>query len=463
MNQDYEDLLEQLNLVYRLKEQAEQSQHRSDLFLSGMRAVLEADSAQDLYQKMYDMFAGIVPYDVAFVLEQDSPGFMRCTSSTQDILIDTAWPVNEILKKVISGSPTAVFNVRLQTGAPELLEQVEPVINSLIYCPLKASGKDAVIAFGHKQLGYYTQEHVGVVKGFRDYTDQTLLSVQAKLLAMESEQLRRDKERAEQSLLRSEKMASIGLLAAGVAHEINNPIGFVNSNINFLKDQLPMLQAFSKLIETMAEKPDDTERVGQVCEWYEDNEIGGLIGEFDDICEESEDGLERISDIIASLKSFTHEDGTISAAPFDVVSAIKDTLILVAPELKHKAEVELQLDNVPEVLGNSRKLGQVIINLLVNAGQAVTNNGRITLSTRTDSQHRRVVISVKDNGCGISENALEHIFDPFYTTKKVGEGTGLGLYISYSIIEAMGGELAVSSQINVGTEFTITLPVASPD
>ena len=128
-----------------------------------------------------------------------------------------------------------------------------------------------------------------------------------------------------------------------------------------------------------------------------------MIGEFDDICEESEDGLERISDIIASLKSFTHEDGTISAAPFDVVSAIKDTLILVAPELKHKAEVELQLDNVPEVLGNSRKLGQVIINLLVNAGQAVTNNGRITLSTRTDSQHRRVVISVKDNGCGISE------------------------------------------------------------
>ncbi|MCY9846318.1 sensor histidine kinase [Vibrio caribbeanicus] len=461
MSQDYEDLSEQLKLVYRLKEQAEQSQHRSDLFLRGMRAVLEADGSESLYQKMYDIFTHIVPYDVAFVLEQDSPGYMRCTSSTQDILIDTTWPVNVILKKVISGSPTAVINAKLQTGASELLEQVKPEINSLIYCPLKASGKDAVITFGHQQIGFYTQDHVSAVKGFRDYTDQALLSVQAKLLAMESEQLRRDKEKAEQSLLRSEKMASIGLLAAGMAHEINNPISFVYSSVNFLSEQLHLLQTLSQLTQDMSTDPNNVENVKKVCEWHKKQHISELMEEFDDIFGDLKDGINRINDIIGSLKSFTQESGQIETSAFDVIKAIEETLVIASPEIKNQAQLRLELTPIPMVRGNSRRLGQVIINLIINAGQAVNEHGVINLSTEYDENSQSIKIRVKDNGCGISEASLEKIFSPFYTTKDVGEGTGMGLYVSYSIIEAMGGSLSVTSQVNVGSEFTITLPTVT--
>lgn len=458
MNEKYEDLLEQLNLVYRLKEQAEQQQHQSDLMLKGMRAVLEAKSSSDLYQRMFDMFASIVPYELAFILEPDEPGFMRCTSSTLSLLQNIQWEVDSVLKKVATGSPTAIFDARRQPSAKQAFDQIEPDVKAIMYCPLQTPDKEAIIVFGHSQLGYYTQEHVALLERFRAYTTQTFLSVDARLQAMESEQLRRDKERAEASLLQTEKMASIGLLAAGVAHEINNPIGFVSSNISFLKEQVPQLQTLTTKLEAL--KADSNDGLAEFINWYQENNIADMVEELSAICEESEDGINRVTNIVTSLKSFTHTNEQNATRTLNVNQCIQDTLVLVSPELKHKANLNVELHETPNVLGDSHKLGQVLINLLVNAGHAITRSGEISIRTHFNSAIDRVIIEVEDNGKGISSQALDKIFDPFFTTKKLGEGTGLGLYISFSIIEAMDGELSVKSKVNVGTCFTICLPKA---
>lgn len=463
MNEKYEDLLEQLNLVYRLKEQAEHHQSQSELILRGMRAVLEAQSSEDLYQRMFDMFSNIVPYELVFILEPDAPGFMHCTSSNSSALHNTRWEVDSVLKKVVSGTPTAIFNAQRQPSARTVLEFSNSDIKAIIYCPIQASEKEAVIAFGHTKLGFYTQEHVELLERFSDYTTQTLLSVEARLKAMESEQLRQEKERAEASLLKTEKMASIGLLAAGVAHEINNPIGFVSSNLSFLEEQVPLLKTLHEKINHLIDHEDKKVDISSLSSWYQNNKIGELIDEIYDICEESKGGIQRVNKIVSSLKTFTHTPAKDSSRSININGCIQDTLVLVTPELKHKAKVKLDLQPTPLIEGDHHKLGQVLINLLVNAGQAVKNDGIININSRFCEIENRVLIDIKDNGIGISATALNKIFDPFYTTKDVGEGTGLGLYISFSIIQSMEGELSVTSKVNIGTCFTISLPAKEAD
>lgn len=340
-----------------------------------------------------------------------------------------------------------------------------PGISSLLLTPFQVNEVDAVVVFARKEIGFYTQEHVQIADAHRAFTEQALLSVNARLLALESEQLRREKERAEQSLLMSEKMASVGLLAAGVAHEINNPVGFISSNISYLKLHIPELERFSTLLTRLfaAHSDDDIQAALDACKaWYESNHFPHLINDIRDICEESDEGLKRVADITTSLKSFTRADSSTEDSTFDVNQCIEDTMPLVNPELKHHVTTQLTLTDVPEVQGSPRKLSQVMINLMVNAGQAIQSNGHIVISTRTvvEKGEDTVVIKITDDGCGIKPADLETIFQPFYTTKPVGQGTGLGLYISLTIVESLGGKIWVESKLNRGTTFTIQLPAA---
>ena len=250
-------------------------------------------------------------------------------------------------------------------------------------------------------------------------------------------------------LLQSEKMASIGQLAAGVAHEINNPIGFVNSNLGTLKNYT------SQLLD-LAERS----RKGEASEAdFVAADFDYLKTDIDDLLRESRDGLERVKKIVADLKDFSHVDET-EWQEADLNAGIESTLNVVWNELKYKAEVIREYGDLPRVPCVAAQINQVVMNLLVNAAHAIESRGTITVRTGHDDAH--AWIEVADTGQGMTPAVIQRIFEPFYTTKPVGKGTGLGLSLSYDIVKKHGGHIDVSSQVGVGTTFRVTLPLQPP-
>jgi signal transduction histidine kinase len=270
----------------------------------------------------------------------------------------------------------------------------------------------------------------------------------------ELERALRDLEMAHSMLLQQEKMASIGLLAAGVAHELNNPIGFVHSNIGTLGrycDKLVrVLQAYEQRL------PDDPALEAL----RREEKLSFLLEDLPALIRESLEGTERVRKIVADLKFFSHpsEKEMVHA---DLNACLESTLNIVHNELKYKAKVTTDLAPIPQVRCRPGEINQVFVNLLVNASHAIPEQGSIRVSTRTEDDH--VVIAIADTGSGIPEEVRSHIFDPFFTTKPAGKGTGLGLTISYDIIRKHGGTLTFESECGKGTTFFIRLPTGAPE
>lgn len=256
-------------------------------------------------------------------------------------------------------------------------------------------------------------------------------------------------EAAHVQLLQSEKLASIGQLAAGVAHEINNPVGFVKSNLNALQRYAQQMQA---LLDTGRARPLGEADYAAADYDYLKDDLRALI-------DESQDGLVRVQKIVADLKDFSRVDQA-ERADADLNAGIKSTLNVVWNELKYKAEVVRDFAELPPVNCVQAQINQVVMNLLVNAAQAIPERGTITVRTRLEGDFVR--IEVCDSGCGIAPEHLGRIFDPFFTTKAVGKGTGLGLSLSYDIVQKHGGRIEVESQVGAGTCFRVFLPCVAP-
>jgi len=259
-------------------------------------------------------------------------------------------------------------------------------------------------------------------------------------------------EEAQQQLLQSEKMAAIGQLAAGVAHEINNPIGFVNSNLGTLKTysarMLKLLDTYEKLGIKGEQSAIDAARA--------EADIDFLREDLPALLEESQEGLSRVTKIVLDLKDFSHVDQSEHQLA-DLNAAMGSTLNVVWSELKYKAEVVRELGDIPEINCVPAQINQVFMNLLVNAAQAIETTGRITVRSGFENEH--VWFEVADTGKGMPEEVKKRIFEPFYTTKPVGKGTGLGLSISYDIIvKKHGGRIDVTSEPEHGTCFRLWLP-----
>jgi two-component system, NtrC family, sensor kinase len=265
---------------------------------------------------------------------------------------------------------------------------------------------------------------------------------------------------AHDQLLQSEKMASIGQLAAGVAHEINNPIGFVNSNMGTLRHYvgtlLSVVDAYSDAVHKAAP---GSALVAEIEAISRKADLGYLKDDIADLVTESMDGLKRVKDIVQALKDFSHV-GQSDWQYADVHAGLDTTLNIVANEVKYKATVEKHYGKLPEIKCLASQLNQVFMNLLVNAAQAIQNRGVITIAT--GAQDGWVWVKISDNGCGIPQENLKRVFEPFFTTKPVGSGTGLGLSLSYSIVNKHGGRIDVASKPGVGTVFTIRLPLVPP-
>ncbi|MCF6249354.1 MAG: response regulator [Desulfobacula sp.] len=264
-------------------------------------------------------------------------------------------------------------------------------------------------------------------------------------------------------VLQSEKMAGIGQLAAGVAHEINNPIGFISSNLEALNDYmvdvntlLDHYQTLEKKINSGGDSIRDIKiQVKIISEFEEQIEIDYLREDIPELLNDCKEGTARVGRIVADLKSFAHP-GNDKKMLIDINKGLESTLNVVYNELKYKATVTKNLGKILRVEGFPQKLNQVFMNILVNAGQAIEEKGEIKIQTGTKGSN--VVIRICDNGCGIEKEHLSKIFNPFFTTKEIGKGTGLGMNIAYNIIQEHNGTIEIESEIGKGTTFIITLP-----
>lgn len=256
-------------------------------------------------------------------------------------------------------------------------------------------------------------------------------------------------EATQRRLYQSEKLASVGQLAAGVAHEINNPIGFIASNLNTAQGYLQRLGHWA---EQLPAAPD----LAAVQQAWAAADLGFVLQDFSDLIDESRSGAARVARIVADLKGFSRVDqGGEEAA--DINAIIRQVCNVAEGQIRGRLAPVFVLGEVPPLRCNAAQLGQVILNLLLNAADAVTPPGVVTFETAVAQGQLR--LRVHDNGGGIPPTVLPRIFDPFFTTKEVGRGTGLGLTVSNDIVRAHGGRIEVDSRPGAGTTFTVWLPL----
>jgi len=261
---------------------------------------------------------------------------------------------------------------------------------------------------------------------------------------------------SQSQVLQQEKMASIGQLAAGVAHEINNPIGFITSNLNSLGKYLARMSDFIQLQSRALASPGDHLLLEEVRQKEKALKMNFILNDSLKIIEESLDGSERVQRIVQSLKSFSRsDDGKRVCA--DINDCFEGAVNIVWNEIKYKAALIRELGVLPPTLCYPNQLNQVFMNFLINAVHAIENQGTITVRTWHDDGS--IWASVSDTGHGIPPEVVSRIFEPFFTTKEVGKGTGLGLSITYEVIKRHEGDIWVESTPGEGTTFTIRIPV----
>ncbi|MDH5570194.1 MAG: PAS domain-containing protein [Gammaproteobacteria bacterium] len=294
----------------------------------------------------------------------------------------------------------------------------------------------------------------------QDITDRKTFELELSLTISKLQFTNSRLDEAQSQLLQSEKMASIGQLAAGVAHEINNPVGYINSNLgslrNYLADLFKLIDAYDEsdiniLNSTNAEKINTIKN---------EIDIDYLKQDLTDLLIESEEGVNRVKQIVQDLKDFSHVDEA-EWQWADIHKGINSTLNIVHNEIKYKADVIKDYSDLPNIECIISQINQVFMNLLVNAAHAIVERGTITI--RTGVKDNGIYVDISDTGKGIDKDKLSKIFDPFYTTKPVGQGTGLGLSLSYSIIQKHNGKITVESNPGEGTCFHIWLPIEQAD
>ncbi|MBK8401811.1 PAS domain S-box protein [Propionivibrio sp.] len=315
------------------------------------------------------------------------------------------------------------------------------------------AGLEELVERRTQQLSTINQELAGDIAK-REAAERELMRRNAELTALNTQL-----SDAKQQLVQSEKLASIGQLAAGVAHEINNPIGYVHSNIGslekYLEDVFEMLVAY----ETAEAAIGDPQTAAQIKSMRELLDIEFLREDIPQLMQESKEGITRVKKIVQDLKDFSHVDTTDTFQMANLHQGIDSTLNIVANEIKYKADVVKEYGELPEIECLPTQINQVIMNICVNAAHAMSDTERGKITIRTGCAGNNVWIEIADTGSGIPAEILAKIFDPFFTTKPIGKGTGLGLSLSYGIVQNHNGRLAVKSEVGKGTTFRITLPV----
>ena len=404
------------------------------------------------------------------IVDDDQYGF----DILEEILADDCYVLEQALDGVMALEKMESFNPDIV-----LLDYVMPRMDGLEVCKHIRANPDfkftKVIMLSsrgessERVKGYGAGADDYVVKPF-DFDEMSAkIRVFSKLKSVEESDraLRQEKEEqaslinqlehTKDKLMQADKMASIGQLAAGVAHEINNPVGYINSNIGMLKEYMveifQMLDAYEKAEDLVSP---ESEQMKLVMSLKKKLKLDFLRQDIVDLMNESEEGVTRVKDIVQNLKDFSHVD-VAEWAWSDLLNGLDSTLNIVNNEIKYKAEVKKEYGELPLVECQMQQVNQVFMNLLVNAAHAIEERGVITI--RTGCEGDWVWVEIEDTGKGIAAEDKGKLFEPFFTTKPLGEGTGLGLSVSYGIINTHGGRIDVESEVGKGSKFRIWLPV----
>jgi two-component system NtrC family sensor kinase len=401
--------------------------------------------------------------------------------------------VNAIIKTIaLIVLITLVFNKLLTRPLEKLARHAESIdIENLEYDPIKVTDNPknelGLLQIAMNSMVGKTLDTLKKLDGFNKNLEQSVIVRTHKLreivdeLDKEQRALKTEVESRKESelalsnsleqlkqaqvkLVSSEKMASLGMLAAGIAHEINNPISFVLNNVNVLSEYN---EAFHTLIKDYKSYSEAVLLVGgkaqdiltRIQQYEKEEDIDFIISDSLILLKSTEDGVLRIIDIVKNMKTFSHPD-TESVDSVDVHEVMDSTLLLLKNETRNNLRIIKELNASEFIIKcNRNELGQVFLNIIINAAHAMAGSSDSTIHIRTENIEQAILIHIVDNGCGISADTIELIYDPFYTTKEVGEGTGMGLSISYGIVNKYNGKINVTSVLGEGTEFTLQFPL----
>ncbi len=413
-----------------------------------------ADSVQDIDALVFRTLINIMPDRIyakdtqsRFILANKAVATLMGKSTPAEMIGKTDF---DFYAEELASQYFAVEQALIQSGQPLIAcEQLVPNLDT---------GEPGWLQTTKVHLRDHDGKVIGIVGLARDITERKRFDAEIQRRNIELSELNVKLSQTQEQLLQSEKMASIGQLAAGVAHEINNPIGFIFSNFNtlegYMKKVFKMLSAYADAQQFIA-SPDV---VAQLDRMGKEVELEYLIEDSRHLMAETMEGLTRVKKIVQDLKDFSRIDHQTEWAWADLHRGIDSTLNILANEIRYKADVIKSYGDIPEVECLSSQINQVIMNLLLNAVHSIgPERGTITVSTGRDGE--QVWIEVSDTGNGIPKEILPRIFDPFFTTKPVGKGTGLGLSLSYGIVKRHSGRIDVSSQAGKGSTFRVSLPI----
>ncbi|WDT85671.1 ATP-binding protein [Alteromonas sp. 009811495] len=364
--------------------------------------------------------------------------------------------------------------VRLHEGAKHLGEAVDKNNYQDVFISVRGNDELSELAEAFNQLvDKLKEENEQRQRAQDDLKDLNALlevkvqdrTAQLNQRNVQLENANRDLKETQVQLLQAEKMASVGQLAAGVAHEINNPVGFVSSNISTLCEYVATYQMLFTQLEVISNTQDEVQQRKALSEFKSlltKHDMTFINDDITDLLNDSKEGLQRVADIVKGLKLFSRVDSD-EMQQHSLNNCVRTTLAMVNNQLKYTCNVETHLGNIPDIAMNVGKISQVITNLLINAGQAIESTGQHgTITITTEAVGEFVKLYVKDTGCGIQPCHLDKLFNPFFTTKPEGQGTGLGLSISFGIAQEHGGSLSATSKEGEGSCFELALPLVQP-
>lgn len=421
----------------------------------------KSDWTSLLYPDAQPLLADLV---IDGATEEDIHRIYSHSNSHPSALFGGAWQLESFLPKVGHGGVWAhITAAPLRSASGQLVGAIETIIDITDRKRAEEELRTAHLA-AERLVTERTHELV-IAKAEleEDVARRQVIEEQMQQRLKEITELNIRLNDAQGQLVQNEKLASIGQLAAGVAHEINNPIGYVFSNFGtlqtYLRDLLRLIDGFVATEPTIA----DEQKRQEVIDLRKEIDLDYLKQDIIDLMNESREGIERVRKIVQDLKDFSHVDASADWQWADLHRGLESTLNVVNNEIKYRANVVREFGELPRVQCLPSQLNQVFMNLLVNAAHAMEGRPRGTITVRTGTLNEdRVWIEVSDTGSGIPAEIINRIFDPFFTTKPVGKGTGLGLSLSYGIIQKHHGKLDVCSVPEEGTTFRITLPVNQP-
>ncbi len=334
--------------------------------------------------------------------------------------------------------------------------------------------KDGTTFFAETSLKLLSQKKQDyIIAVARDITGRKQAEEATRLAYEKLEKANKELKEMQSQMVQSEKLASIGQLAAGVAHEMNTPVGFVASNFQTLEDYIKKIQSVLEMEDELIgkikteQKTELLKKADAISKSRDDMKMDFILEDIQGLFDDSREGLDRVTNIIQNLRDFSRIDQPGSLDEYNLNDGIEATLVVAGNEIKYDADVKTEFSELPPVLCDSSQINQVFLNILINAAQAIKSQERDdkgTITIRTYAKDKNVVCEIADDGCGIPPDKISKVFDPFFTTKAVGKGTGLGLSVSYDIIvNKHKGELLVDSTVGKGTKFTIKLPVKTKE